>query len=374
MQRHQIAAITDISGAYGRRVLSGMGRFASQHGRWSLSMIPTWEPDIQGTLNTVQGVLIQVNSEHVLKAVLKSGLPAVNVGDTFADVPLPTIISDHFAVGQIGAEHLLSRGFKNLGFVEDPGWYATRRREGFTAAAARSHVHISNLQPTMDFPAAGDHLTQWLRDLPKPVGIMACNDIWSRAVARFCRSLDLRVPMDVAVLGVDNDELVCELYDVPLTSVAVSAERIGFVAGALLAEILDGKKAAATPVLIPPAGLVLRQSTDVLAVSDEVVTRAIEYIRENLRQRVTAQNLLRLTGMSRRQLEQRFLAAIGRSPAAEVRRQRVEQAKQLLSSTDAPIATVAGDCGFPDAPRLTKVFGRETGMTPLQYRMRNRLR
>jgi len=203
---------------------------------------------------------------------------------------------------------------------------------------------------------------------------MACNDIYSRAVARLCRDHNLRVPADVAVIGVDNDELVCELYDVPLSSVDVSAERIGFAAGSLLADILDGKPVDPAPVLTPPTGIVTRQSTDILALSDELVARAIQHITHHLRERITVQNLLHITAASRRQLEQRFLAAIGRTPAAEVRRQRVEQAKHLLASTDIPIASIAGDCGFPDAPRLAKVFRRETGLPPLQYRLRNRLR
>lgn len=374
MDRLNIAAITDISGAYGRRVLSGIGRFASQHGCWSLTMMPTWEQEIGGLIREVQGLIVQVNSPWLIRALQKSACPVVNVADTFPDTGFPTVISDNAAIGQLGAEHLLDRGFRNLAFLSTEGWYAAQRLEGFCAAAQRAGVCVRTHCLAGSPPSAEVDINRWLSELPKPVGLMAAHDVLARAAARFCRALDLRVPVDVAILGVDNDELICELYDVPLTSVAVSAERIGFCAASMLADAIAGKKPQENRLLIPPAGIVARQSTDVLALSDTLVAQAVQHIHEHLRQRLTVQQLLRSTNLSRRQLEQRFLKALGRTPAAEVRRQRVAQAKHLLATTDVAIATIASDCGFPDAPRLTKVFRRETGMTPLQYRMRNRLR
>lgn len=374
MDRLNIAAITDISGAYGRRVLSGMGRFANQHGGWSLSMVPSWERDLDGLLHQVQGVLVQANSDWLIAAIQKSGRLVVNVADTFPEYPFPTVISDNLTIGQLAAEHLLDRGFRNLAFLGTEGWYAARRQEGFGAAAERCDVRVDVMGVDRVVATSQRAIGQWLSALPKPVGLMAANDVVARTAARICRSLEIRVPVDVAIIGVDNDELICELYDVPLTSVAVAAERIGFSAAALLADLLAGKKPPEKTVLVPPVGVVGRQSTDVLALSDPLVAQAVQYIREHLRQRLTVQQLLRSTNASRRQLEQRFLKALGRTPAAEIRRQRVAQAKYLLATTDIAIATIATDCGFPDAPRLTKVFRRQTGMTPLQYRMRNRLR
>jgi LacI family transcriptional regulator len=182
----------------------------------------------------------------------------------------------------------------------------------------------------------------------------------------------LRVPEDVAVVGVDNDELICETSRVPLSSVAVSAERIGFEAASLLERMMKGEAVDVGPLCIPPQGVVVRQSSDVLAIEDENVADALRYIADNAHKPIGVEDVLDHLTISRRQLEKRFQTVLGRSPAAEIRRIRIEKAKHLMDSTNLPLSRIAERSGFHDVSFLGKSFRRETGMTPTQYRRRTR--
>ena len=178
-----------------------------------------------------------------------------------------------------------------------------------------------------------DHLARWLKSLPKPVGIMACNDIRGQQVMNACRRVDLIVPEEVAIIGVDNDELLCELSNPPLTSVVPDTLRIGYEAAALLERIMAGGKPPGEPILIPPLGIKLRRSTDVLAMNDRQLVAGAHFMREHLFEAITVNDMARPAGMSRRVFERRFAARVRLAlPKAEVLRLRLERVKELLAA------------------------------------------
>jgi LacI family transcriptional regulator len=213
-----------------------------------------------------------------------------------------------------------------------------------------------------------ENLGRWLRSLPKPVGMMACNDIRGQQVLNLCRRHDLVVPEEIAVIGVDNDEVLCELSDPPLSSVAPNARGIGYDAAVLLERMMAGGAAPAAPVFVAPLGIVTRRSTEVLALNDHQLTIGLRYLRDHAFDPITINEVARAAGMSRRVFERRFVAQMGRPPKAEVLRLRLERVKQLLVDTDWSLAEIAERTGFNYGEYLHTVFTQKTGVTPGKFR------
>jgi LacI family transcriptional regulator len=223
-----------------------------------------------------------------------------------------------------------------------------------------------------DVAAEARELARWLKELPKPVGIMACYDIRGQQVLDACRGAGLAVPDEVAVIGVDNDTLLCELASPPLSSVIPNAHRAGYEAAALLDKLMEGKRVPATARLIAPLGIAERQSTDVLAVDDRNVARAVQFIREHACEGINVSDVLRVVPLSRRVLEQRFQRLLGCTPREEILHVRLARVKQLLGETELPLYLVAERTGFEHVEYLSVVFKRETGRTPSAWRQEAR--
>lgn len=370
-----IAAETGL--AYGRGVTKGVINYANRQGSWSIILAA-----FEGLLSQLAagsrptGLIVQSATADDSRAIREMKIPAVNISDAEAGHPIPTVISDNKAIARRAVEHLCSRGIRNLAFSGPlHEWYASQRLEGFRQALADAGiaepVFVHNPGVSRVLRRGLDPL---LKAAPRPLGIVAAHDFVARSVVNAAFACGLRVPEDVAIVGIDNDDLLCEMSKVPLSSVDVSAERIGFEAAAILDRLMAGQSADPGPYLIPPKSVVVRQSSKTLAIEDEHVAAAIRFIEANLSRPLGVEDILDESAItiSRRQLEQRFKTALGRSPAAEIRRLRIEQAKELMDTTDLPLSQVATRTGFPDISFLGKAFRRETGMTATQYRRRTR--
>lgn len=217
-------------------------------------------------------------------------------------------------------------------------------------------------------------VARWVRGLPRPVGIFATNDIWGVQLAEVCLRADLRVPEDVAILGVDDDDLLCEFARPALSSIAVPAQRIGYEAAREVDRLLRGVQARSRPLLFPPLGVIARRSTDILAIEDGEVAASLRFIRQHAYQPIRVTDLLRVVPTSRRSLERRFRKVLGRSILDEIRRVHVERASQLLAQTDLTLNSIAERSGFTDAKRFSTVFRQMVGMTPSAYRRRTMTR
>jgi LacI family transcriptional regulator len=211
-------------------------------------------------------------------------------------------------------------------------------------------------------------IAAWLKSLPKPVGIMACYDSRGQQVLDACRNAGFAVPDEVAVIGVDNDELLCELASPPLSSVIPDAHRAGYAAAARLDRLMAGKTVAPTAELVPPLGVASRQSTDALALDDKDIVQAVRLIREHACEGINVADVLRAVPLSRRVLEQRFQKLLGRTPREEILQVRLARVKQLLGETELALYQIAERTGFEHVEYLSVVFKRETGLTPSAWR------
>jgi LacI family transcriptional regulator len=234
--------------------------------------------------------------------------------------------------------------------------------------------YIRELPSTMSWKKMESHTRQWLRSLPKPVALFASNDILARSLADTCIQLNLNVPTDVALLGVDNDELECELTSPPLSSIAIPGERIGYEAAKQLDQAMSSKKFSPQRIFLPPIRIVQRQSTETIAVQDSTVIAALTYIRAHSAEGINVANVIRSIGSGRRELERKFRSILGRSVLQEIRSARIHQVQKLLTDTDLPMPAIAKLTGFSSAHRLAIVFHRTCGLPPTAYRKQSQIR
>jgi LacI family transcriptional regulator len=382
--RRQVALLIDFSRWYGRRVLLGVAKFVREHHEWSVQSeewrwtdpVPNWIKKWNG-----DGIVAWLETPELAAMVQELGVPAVDIRGSSGS-GLPLIDTENQIVGNLAAEHFMQRGFRHYAFCGFVGanysdsrghWFSERLAKGGHACITYEPPAISRNMQTIELEKRGllfqEDLARWIQSLPKPVGIMACNDIRGQQVINACRRVDVLVPEEVAVIGVDNDELFCELSDPALSSVAVDALRIGYEAAALLEKLMLGKKPPKQPVLIPPLGIVTRRSTDVLAMDDRQLAAGARFLREHLFESISVNDMARAAGMSRRVFERRFVSQIGRAPKAELLRLRIERVKELLADTDWPLAQISERTGFKHSEYLHTVFTQKTGATPGKFRI-----
>jgi LacI family transcriptional regulator len=361
----------DVVHAYSRGILRGIADYSKIHGGWDFSFHPRIDPDFTDTFATehIRGVIIQIKTVEQSAKLLTSGVPAVNVANILVPPPpLPSVGVDNVATGRMAAAYFLERGFANFACC---GISSTRftqeRRQSFTDELRNAGYDCAFLDCSES--AAATRGRQLLA-LPQPLAIFCANDSCARQMIREATALGLAVPDQVAVLGVDNDEIDCELAGVPLSSIRLNTEQIGFEAAALLATLIQGKSPPDVPLRIPPIEVITRRSTDVLALADAEVAAAVRFIRDRGGREINVENLLAQTRLSRRSLEMRFRKALGRSPYQEIRRVQIERAKLLLTRTDRPMREIADACGFRETRQLSVAFHERIGLTPRQYRRR----
>jgi len=292
-------------------------------------------------------------------------------------VHFPTVTADLRAAARLAAGHLRDQGFRSFGYFAPRGLsYVEIHYHGFVEDLAKAGLSCSLFParrgkgPNATWQRRQNDLRRWLKELPKPVAVVTWTSDRGREVLYACRALGLPVPEQVAVMGGDEDSLLCETCNPPLSGVALTSERIGYEAAALLDRLWHGKPRPEAPILIEPTRVVVRQSTDTLAIDDPDLAGAIAFIRVHAATPIRVSAVLRAVPVSRSWLERRFQASLGRSPAEEIRRVRVERAKQLLAETDLPVPEVAAASGFGSREYLAYAFKRATDLTPREFRRR----
>lgn len=374
----KVALIIETSVIYGRKILNGIARYLRSHHRWSVfveqrelgAAPPDWLFSGQW-----DGILSRPTTPELAALFRKMKVPVVDLNDLHDDLGLPWVGSDHRRIGQAGAEHLLERGYRNFAFAgfSDELWSAQRcagfkatiEARGFPVAVYESPWRGGAVPP---WDADSAEIVRWLKRLPQPLAVMACNDARGLRVLEACARADILVPEQAAVLGVDDEEILCELCSPPLSSVEPDPERIGYAAAELLDAMMSGKKPPRARVQVPPVRVVARRSTEALAIEDRVVALAMRYILEQAALGCTVEAVRRQVGVSRSVLERRFRQQLKRSPQAAIRTAQITRIKQLLTETDFTLEQIAERCGIEHAEYLSVMFKRLTGSTPGEYR------
>ncbi|WP_315852268.1 AraC family transcriptional regulator [Lignipirellula cremea] len=374
----------ETSRSYGRDLLRGIALFARTRSNWSLLhqemtidvLLPEWMQE-----SAIHGVIARVDT-RTIEPLRRLGVPCVDVRCSRSFPGIPQVETDDQKVAALAFEHLWDRGFRRFAFCGFQfAHYSDARLRFFqklvVAAGCPLSVYetpgrrdatLSSLEESGVIDAAA--MSAWLKSLTSPTGLFVCNDIRGQQVLNACRTLDLAVPDDVAVIGVDDDDAVCPLSDPPLTSVRPDAERAGYRAAEILDAMMNGEPAPARVEYIPPTTVVQRMSTQVMAVEDREVARVCRFIREHACDGIDVNDVTEFTSLSRRQLERRFRTELNRTLHEEITAARLTRVKQLLQETRMTLEQIAPLAGFSHKESLSAVFKRDLGETPGEYRRR----
>jgi LacI family transcriptional regulator len=376
-----VALIVETSTAYGRSILSGISQYVRECGPWTVYIeqrslqdaAPPWLERWKG-----DGIIARASTPKSARKLLKSGVPTVDLNDQVRGLGLPQIHSDHAAIARLAAEHLMDRGFRHFAYFGFPVFeWSVRRQEAFTAhVVAKGHqiheglpvrrVSWSHQQASWEDEIEG--VARWVKRLPKPLGIMAGNDIRGIQMLDACRRAGVAVPEQVAVVGVDNEELVCLLAYPPLSSVVPDAFRVGYEAAGLLDQMMKGQTVTEMLRSIPPVSVVTRQSSDVTAIANPSIASAMRFIREHACQGIGVDDVLEHLAISRSVVQRLFRKELGKTILDAIVAIRMQRVKQLLAETDLSLADIAERSGFSYVEYLSTSFRRQTGESPAAYR------
>jgi LacI family transcriptional regulator len=384
VQLRRIALIVREDSFYIRGLLHGVTLFARPHAPWvflmarpnpdGLKLARQWRPE---------GVITNTDTAALESGVLSLRCPSVNVGNVLFHPRIPWVATDDRLVGRMAADYFLDRGFQHFAFYGlNDARFSVERQASFALRLQEWGCELSSLttamsksKPSTGMPAR-QALHRWLSKLPKPLAIFACNDSTGRELAEACHEQGLAVPEQIALLGADDDKLLCELAWPPLSSITLPVEQIGFQAASLLQTLMQDPRRAepAHPILLPPRGVTSRQSSDIFAINDPHIAASLQFIRQHLHKPIGVRDILRQVPVARRTLEQQFRAVLRRSPLQEIRRARLERVQTLLTDTELSMSAIAQRCGFHSPERMSAVFHQELGTSPRAYRRKFRIR
>ena len=374
----QVALLVETALASGRQILKGISQYVHEKNDWDIfhytgslgAMIPDalakWEGD---------GIIARINSREVLEVIRAKGVPVIDVLGNDPESEFPKVICNNDAITRMVVDHFVERGFRSFGYfgVEKEFW-ALEREQAFNQLAQTIEGSFSVLKISHAYKKDSSwaeylaYLGDWLVSLEKPAGIYICSDQFAPDVIAACATKGLKIPEDVALIGVDNDVAFCEVVRPSLSSVRPNHVQVGYTAASLLDSMIRGKRKVAAITRIAPYAIEVRQSTDVFALREEGLKKALIAIKERACSGVTVDEIATLAGYSKSVLQRKFRKTLGRSVHDQVISVRIRRAKELLTMTRIPIADIAIQAGFNHQEYLGMVFKKMTGFTPVQYR------
>lgn len=374
----QIAILVETESTWGRKVIRGVANYVEKGKPWHLLIDPRDHEHRSALPDGWQGdgVIARIANRLQCEQLVATGLPLVDVDDVFPDVPsIARVTTDELAMAALALEHLTSRGFTDFGYFAPPSHrYSSVRGDAFAAAVRGAGFVCNHYRPgyragrKISWDERQRRVNRWLGSLPRPVGIFTVDAYHAYQLAEICHFAGIRVPDEIAIIAGDNDDLLCDVSSPPLSSISMASERIGYEAAEMLDNMLCGESCPEAPRLIGPHGVSSRHSTDVLSIDDPTVVQALRYIQQHAHHGIGVQDILREVPISRRSLEIQFKSYLGRSPAEEIRRVRLERGRTLLGKREMSITEVALASGFSDATRFGIAFRKQFGATPRSFR------
>lgn len=377
----KVGILMQANRSYERGLLRGIAQYARLHGPWQFyrqlpqisggmnplfSEIKKWNPD---------GIIIREGNKY--DSIILKKTPCIYAPATEVSENLPNIIVNDFAVGQMAATHLLECGFKHFAYcgMDNRYFWSRNRRRGFIHTLAEHGYTASVHKRRSKSPIHWDHdlaaLSNWIKELPAPLGMMVCNDDFTLLATEACKKAQRRIPEDIALLGVGNDEVICDLAAVSLSSIKLGSEQAGYRAAELLDNLMHNKKQAKHNVIVEPLNVIRRHSTDVLDLSDSHVASAIRFIRNHASRPISVDDVITIVPLSRRALYNRFKNSTGTSIYEYIKRTRLEAFSRLLLETNLTISEISNSMHFPDEKNVSRYFRKIKGTTPIAYRRKH---
>ena len=349
---------------YVPRIHRGVVDYARKHG-WILDAGRARSRDIPGRWNGDGIISFHDDNPEIVKLIRQAKVPSVELSFGTKIPKAVRVLFDHDAIGRMAAEHLISKGLVDIGFIDIDEMdhdhpHAAHRIAGMRAAteAAGGRFFVTHM----------DNLLKTVQKLKRPIGLMGHNDYVAERAMQLLIAAGYRIPADVAIIGADNDELFHGVAPVPLTSIDDNGEYVGYRAAEVLDMLMRGEPAPPSPILIAPAHVVERESTDIIAISHKPTAKAAAWLRGHFRETVSLDEAAKQAGMCRRRLEDCFKHHVGHSMAKEQLRLRMAEARRLIDDPGTKISTIASDLGFANFSHFSRCFRQATGQTPIEYR------
>ena len=379
-----VALLIETSRAYGRGLCTGVAEYARTHGGWNFVLqerdlrggIPDWLPAWRG-----DGIICRLSDPVLAETLSKAGCPVIDLYGRIRHPSIPFLDTDAQAVARMAARFFIDAAFDRFAFCGFPGlWFSDERCAAFVDHLRELGFGCDVYQPPPGLvsedvaareslhPEGSEHLAAWVAALPDHSAILACNDVRAQQLLTVAARVGRRIPEDLAVMGVDDDELICELTNPRLTSIRPDTGALGYNAAHWLDMLMQGRALAAHHLLLPPVRVHERASTDVIASEDPVFVRAVRFIRSHAGAGTDVRAVVAEAGCSRSTLESRFRRLLGRSIRDEIIRVCIRRSCVLLVETQLPLAQIAAACGFATASHFSRLFKQEMGTTPGDYR------
>lgn len=381
---YKIILLLDFAEEYSKSLLKGISKYSAEHGPWSYCRMPLYYREtigIKGILDWAKdwgahGIIGQLYNEMDLKLIIDSNIPVIaqDFKERFSE--LPNITGAYHEAGQMGAEYFLKKGFKNFAFYgfNDIVW-SRERAEGFEKKINSIGYKVNYFEhrksrSTDLWYYKSNSLSKWLISLPKPIALMTCDDNQGLHITEACKQNKIRIPEEVAVLGVDNDEMLCDLSDPPLSSIGLDIEKGGYDTAKLMEHMIQNGTEHYYDILVKPTQIITRQSTDIYATNDDYIASTLKYIHKNIEKNLQVDEVVRQVPLSRRSLEKRFLQITGYPIYKYIFNLRIEKFTQKLLETDQTVFEIALDLGLNDSKNIARQFKQVKGCNPIEYRKR----
>lgn len=375
-KRFNVALLMETSNEYSRGVIKGIYGYIKEHDQWDvyLGEYSRGEPNPEWLLSwTGDGIIARIENEAIAQLIKQCNLPTVDTSSANLINDIPWVETDDEKIAEVAYEHLKECGLKNFAFVGAhynwSQWRGNHFKKLLQAADTQGYFYAPQPGNANNLIEEQKQIEKWLINLPKPIGVFAAYDQLGRVVIDSCHKLGLMVPEQVAVIGVDNDPLICELCSPTLTSVVPDTFTTGYLAATLLESLMNGMDNVQITNRIPPLGIKKRRSSDSLAIDDPHISKALHYIHEHAAIGLfNIEEILDFIPLTRRVFEKKFQQLVGKSPYKEAQRIRVERIKQLLEETNLSLQDISEKIGFEHVSYMSFLFKRETGKTPISYR------
>lgn len=372
----KIILMIEPLGEYVRGILRGIAQYSNVNGPWVFYREPGRHEDTLPQLapELADGIIAKIPNTARARKKLPQTVPIILIGYREIIPGMPQIFGDTEAIGKVAAEYFLNKGFRNFAFCgfDEFHWSRERGRSFKSFLENKGYkIHLyRNLKGTIrkSWQLEQQGIAKWLKTLPKPVAVLACNDDRGQHLISACKLGRLRIPDDISILGVDNDKFVCSLTYPPLSSIALGTEKAGYEVAQLLAKMMQKKKINNSSIMVRPTHVVTRQSTDIIAVEDKLLSDAINYIQKYSNIDISVDDVAEAVMVSRRMLERKFRKLLNKSIYDEIRRIRVNKIISMLLETNLSIAQIGLAMGFKDITHTGRYFKEETGLSPLEYR------